>query len=260
MGKKQSLMRKNIKRIKSNEKKFNHFADYLVIFATLFGLSANIWINPMKIEREKFSFNLLIAMVLECLYITAISMKIASHYSITAYKKAYKEEEKLTQLKLKISSIDANELIAPILEKLINNKLSFEDQVTYDYLLGLRREGKKIRKEIEKSSKKSKESWATSYNRFINKTLGFEKFIRTQIISFALVISFTSYWVLMLCIYPYYIPKWLAITLTILYTGCIFPLLIILVVKGFCQYYLITDIQENHFIKFIKDIFDYTNN
>lgn len=258
MGKKQSLMRKNIKRIKSKEKKFDHFADYLVIFATLFGLSANIWINPMKIEREKFSFNLLIAMVLEMLYITAISMKIASHYSITAYKKAYKEEEMLIQLKLKMSSTDANKLIAPILEKLVNNKLSFEDQVTYDYILRLRIEGEKIRKEIEKSSKNSKESWATSYNRFINKALGFKNLMRTKNISWVLLGSFTSYWTLIL-LYPYYIPKWLVITLTILYTGCIFPLLIILVVKGFCQYFLIIDIQENRFIKFIKDIFDYTN-
>lgn len=258
MGKKQSLMRKNIKRIKSKEKKFDHFADYLVIFATLFGLSANIWINPMKIEREKFSFNLLIAMVLEMLYITAISMKIASHYSITAYKKAYKEEEMLTQFKLKISSIDENKLITQILEKLINNKLSFEDQVNYDYIFGLRREGKKIQKEIEKLSKKSKESWATSYNRFINKTLGFKNLMRTQNISWFLLGSLTIYWTLIL-LYPFYIPKWLAITLTILYTGCIFPLLNILVVKGFCQYYLIIDIQENRFIKFIKDIFDYTN-
>lgn len=94
-------MRKNIKRFKSREKKFDHFGDYLITFATLFGLSSNIWINLIKSKLEKYTFNLFIALVLEFLYITAIAMKITSHYSVKAYIIAYKKKEKEIRSKLK---------------------------------------------------------------------------------------------------------------------------------------------------------------
>lgn len=58
-------MRKNIKRFKSREKKFDHFADYLITFATLFGLSSNTWINLINSKQEKYTFNLFIALVLD---------------------------------------------------------------------------------------------------------------------------------------------------------------------------------------------------
>lgn len=104
MGKKELLMRKNIKRFKSREKKFYHFADYLITFATLFGLSSNTWINLINSKQEKYTINLFIALVIEFLYITAISMKITSHYPVKAYKAyiiAYKKKEKEIRSKLK---------------------------------------------------------------------------------------------------------------------------------------------------------------
>lgn len=97
-------MRKNIKRFKSREKKFDHFADYLITFATLFGLSSNTWINLINSKQEKYTFNLFIALVLEFLYITAISMQVTSHYPVKAYKAyiiAYKKKEKEIRSKLK---------------------------------------------------------------------------------------------------------------------------------------------------------------
>lgn len=104
------LICQNIKSLKNREKKFDHFGDYLITFATLFGLSSNTWINLIKSDQEKYTFNFFIAMVLEMLYITAISMKITSHYSVKAYITAYKKKEKEIQSKLKTPSTDLKEL------------------------------------------------------------------------------------------------------------------------------------------------------
>lgn len=98
MVKKESLMEKNVKRLKSNEKKFDHFGDYLVTFATLFALFTNFCKDYILDESKKTNYMVIILITLESMYIVAISIKIASHYSIKEYVKEY-EIEKLNQKK-----------------------------------------------------------------------------------------------------------------------------------------------------------------
>lgn len=119
MGKKKSLMCKNIRRLKSREKKFDHSGDYLITFTTLFGLTANTWINLITPKQEKYIFNILIAMLLEAFYIAAISIKVTSHYSVKAYIKDYKNEEKYQLVITKNLSLSATKF-----NKLVNLSLA----------------------------------------------------------------------------------------------------------------------------------------
>lgn len=100
MKKKDSLICQNVKKLKRKKKEFGHFGDYLITFATLFGLFANLCANYIPDGFEKVDYMTAIAMILEVMYIKAISIKIASHYSIKEYVKEYKIE-KLNQKKAK---------------------------------------------------------------------------------------------------------------------------------------------------------------
>lgn len=85
-------MRNRIKRFKSKEKKFNRFGDYLVMYATLFGLIANFFKEYISVGSKKTVYMLTVAMILEIMYILAISLKITSHYSVKKYISDYKRE------------------------------------------------------------------------------------------------------------------------------------------------------------------------
>lgn len=100
MKKKESLICQNIRKLKRKKKEFGHFGNYLITFATLFGLFANLCANYIPDGFEKVDYMTAIAMILEVMYIIAISIKIASHYSIKEYVKEY-EIEKLNQKKSK---------------------------------------------------------------------------------------------------------------------------------------------------------------
>lgn len=110
MGKKKSLMRRNIKILKSREKKFDHFGDYFVMYATLFGLIANFFKEYTSVGSKKTGYMLIVAMILEIMYIMAISLKITSHYSVKKYISDYKREVNILDLEVPNSS-DFNNLI-----------------------------------------------------------------------------------------------------------------------------------------------------
>lgn len=110
MGKKKSLMRRNIKRLKRREKRFDHFGDYFVIYATLFGLIANFFKENTSVGSKKTEYMLIVALILEVMYIMAISLKITSHYSVKKYISDYKREVNILDLEVSDSS-DFNKLI-----------------------------------------------------------------------------------------------------------------------------------------------------
>ena len=110
MGKKKSLMRRNIKRLKSREKRFDHFGDYFVMYATLFGLIANFFKESTSVGSKKTEYMLIVALILEVMYIMAISLKITSHYSVKKYISDYKREVNILDLEVPHSS-DFNKLI-----------------------------------------------------------------------------------------------------------------------------------------------------
>lgn len=100
------LICQNIKRLKNREKKFDHFGDYLVIYATLSGLFANFVANYFPSESEKEDYTMLIALLLEFMYIIAISFKIASHYSVKKYLENYFKNYKREEQKQIISTLE----------------------------------------------------------------------------------------------------------------------------------------------------------
>lgn len=127
MKKKDSLICQNVKKLKRKKKEFGHFGDYLITFATLFGLFGNLCANYIPDGFEKAAYMIVIAMILEIMYIMAISIKIASHYSIKEYVKEY-EIEKLNQKK-------AKEVCSPLnkeeLNRNINLSLANQRQKSY---------------------------------------------------------------------------------------------------------------------------------
>jgi len=108
MKKKDSLICQNVKKLKRKKKEFSHFGDYLITFATLFGLFGNLCANYIPDGFGKTAYMIVIAMILEVMYIMAISIKIASHYYIKAYVKEYEIE------KLKQKKAIAKEVCAPL--------------------------------------------------------------------------------------------------------------------------------------------------
>lgn len=110
MGKKKSLMCKNIRRLKSREKRFDHFGDYFVMYATLFGLIANFFKENTSVGSKKTEYMLIVALILEVMYIMSISLKITSHYSVKKYISDYKREVNILDLEVPHSS-DFNKLI-----------------------------------------------------------------------------------------------------------------------------------------------------
>ena len=98
MHKKEPLICQNIRKLKKEKKEFSHFGDYLITFATLSGLFANLCTNYIPYGFEKTVYMVTIALILEVMYIIAISLKISSHYSIKEYVKEY-QQEKLRQKK-----------------------------------------------------------------------------------------------------------------------------------------------------------------
>lgn len=107
MDKKEPLICQNVKRLKRKKKEFSHFGDYLITFATLSGIFANLCANYIP-DEYKTAYMVTISLILEVMYIIAISTKIASHYSIKGYVKEY-QQEKLNQTKA-----TAKEVCAPL--------------------------------------------------------------------------------------------------------------------------------------------------
>lgn len=107
MDKKEPLICQNVKRLKRKKKEFSHFGDYLITFATLSGILANLCANYIP-DEYKIAYMVTISLILEVMYIIAISTKIASHYSIKGYVKEY-QQEKLNQTKA-----TAKEVCAPL--------------------------------------------------------------------------------------------------------------------------------------------------
>lgn len=107
MDKKEPLICQNVKRLKRKKKEFSHFGDYLITYATLSGIFANLCTNYIP-DDYKTTYMVAISLILEVMYIIAISTKIASHYSIKEYIKEY-QQEKLIQKKA-----IAKEVCAPL--------------------------------------------------------------------------------------------------------------------------------------------------
>lgn len=133
MVKKEPLMRNKIKRFKSKEKKFNQFGDYLVMYATLFGFFTN-FLKEYIVGPKKAEFMLGVAMILETMYILAISLKITSHYSVKKYINDYKREvniqenyvKKQVELDLEVPSEHLKVPHSSDFNKLINRSLVFK--------------------------------------------------------------------------------------------------------------------------------------
>lgn len=140
MDERESLISQNIKRLKIQEKKFDHFGDYLVTYATLFALLTNLCKNYIPAVSEKKYFLIVITILMETVYIMAISLKVTSHYSVKHYFEEYKKIEKIvrkeikheveSELKVKISDncrkpIDKviNMLITQCVNKRVTNTL-----------------------------------------------------------------------------------------------------------------------------------------
>lgn len=124
MDDKESLICQNINSLKSREKKFDHFGDYLVIYATLSGLFANFVANYFPSESEKEDYTMLIALLLEFMYIIAISFKIASHYSVKKYLENYFKNYKREEQKQIISTLEKPNPIS--LDIFLNNLLAYK--------------------------------------------------------------------------------------------------------------------------------------
>ncbi len=133
MDEKESLISQNIKSLKIQEKKFDHFGDYLVTYATLFALFANLCKDYIPDGSEKLNYLIVIATLLEVAYIVAISLKITSHYSVKQYFEEYKKIEKIireetkkeveSELKVKISD-NCKKIIDKVINKLINKRVT----------------------------------------------------------------------------------------------------------------------------------------
>lgn len=101
MDERESLISQNIKRLKIKEKKFDHFGDYLVTYATLFALLTNLCKNYIPAVSEKKNFLIVITILMETVYIIAISLKVTSHYSVKHYFEEYKKIEKIVRKEIK---------------------------------------------------------------------------------------------------------------------------------------------------------------
>lgn len=199
MPEKRIQMIDNIRNLKNKEKKFGHAGDYVITYATLFGLFANLCANYIPDGPKKTTYLIIIAMILEVMYIGAISLKIASHYSIKKYVKEYENEKLIQEKEI------AKEVSAPLT----------------------------VASKIIATSEKDE------FDKLINVSLAWHKLKKFFKILFWLALSVVLLCLAIHFINFKKVSGFLTIGIIVGYMSIIFPLLSILAFKNFWQYCLL---------------------